>query len=174
MYRIIGSDQRLYGPVSDQTIRQWLAEGRVNASTVIQADGSSEWKRLSEYPELTQTGPAEPALQSLPPVSPTPSPVAPQYTAQTSSGSSNGAATAGFIFGLLSGCCCCGTLFGTLGLVLSIIGLNRSKQLPNEEGKAVAIAGIVLSIVGLLAGTISWFFAFIPWMHGSPSVMPWR
>ena len=171
MYRIIGSDQRLYGPISDQTIRQWIAEGRVNASTVIQADGSAEWKRLSEYPEFAQPAAAEPPLQSPPPAAaPAPSPVAPLYVGQPSSG--NGAATAGFIFGLLSACCCCGTLFGTAGLVLSVIGLNRSKQLPNDEGKALATAGIVLSIIGLVAGTLSSLFFVIPWIHGNPTAMP--
>ena len=33
MYRIIGGDGREYGPISLDQMRQWIAEGRVNAQT---------------------------------------------------------------------------------------------------------------------------------------------
>jgi hypothetical protein len=143
MFRIIGSDQRLYGPVSAETIRQWMAEGRVNASTVVQPEGSAEWKRLSEFAEFAS---ASPPPQQQPPM---PQP-APQYVLQPNYG--NGMATAGFVFGLLSMCCCCSLLFGAAGLVLSIIALNRAKELPNGEGKNLATAGMILSIIGLVEG----------------------
>ena len=37
MYKIIGANQTEYGPVSAEQIRQWIAEGRVNAQTSAQA-----------------------------------------------------------------------------------------------------------------------------------------
>ena len=51
-YRIIGTDQLEYGPVSAEQIRQWMVEGRVDAQTKVQPEGG-EWKRLAEMPEFT-------------------------------------------------------------------------------------------------------------------------
>ena len=33
-------------------MRRWLAENRVNAHTLVQAEGSTEWKPLISYPEF--------------------------------------------------------------------------------------------------------------------------
>ena len=52
-YKIIGADQIEYGPVSAEQIRQWMAEGRVNADTKLQAEGGGEWRRLAEVTEFT-------------------------------------------------------------------------------------------------------------------------
>jgi TM2 domain-containing membrane protein YozV len=52
MYKIIGTDGRHYGPVAAEQIRQWLAQNRVNAQTLAQAEGSLEWKTLGSFPEL--------------------------------------------------------------------------------------------------------------------------
>jgi hypothetical protein len=61
MYRIIGADGREYGPVTAEQLRQWMQEGRVNAQTQGQAEGSPEWKPLAAYPELAPAAPASPA-----------------------------------------------------------------------------------------------------------------
>jgi hypothetical protein len=53
MYKIIGADGNEYGPVTAEQLRQWIAEGRANAQTKVQAEGSTEWKALSEFPEFT-------------------------------------------------------------------------------------------------------------------------
>jgi TM2 domain-containing membrane protein YozV len=52
MYKIIGADQREYGPVDANQIRQWLTEGRVNLHTLIRPEGATEWKPLASFPEL--------------------------------------------------------------------------------------------------------------------------
>jgi len=61
-YKVIGADQMEYGPVSVEQIRQWITEGRVNSETKLQAEGSGEWKRVSDVPELSaafpRTGPS--------------------------------------------------------------------------------------------------------------------
>ena len=59
MYRIIGADGNQYGPISADQLRQWIAEGRANAQTKVLAEGTTEWKPLSEFPEFF--GPAAPA-----------------------------------------------------------------------------------------------------------------
>jgi len=67
MYKVIGSDGKEYGPVTAEQLRQWVAEGRANAQTRVQAEGSAEWKPLSVFPELcdepvaTVTGVVEPS-----------------------------------------------------------------------------------------------------------------
>lgn len=62
--------------------------------------------------------------------------------------STNGFAVAGFVISLVSTILCCGT-FNWLSLVFSIIGLVNSKNM-NNEGKSLAIAGIVISSIFLI------------------------
>ena len=57
-YKIIGADLMEYGPVSAEQVRQWIAEGRVNSETKLQAEGSGEWKRLAEVPEFAAPAPS--------------------------------------------------------------------------------------------------------------------
>src|SRR4051812_8878292 len=52
MYKFIGADGLQYGPVSIDLIRRWLAEHRLRAETLVQAEGSPDWKPLSSFPEL--------------------------------------------------------------------------------------------------------------------------
>jgi hypothetical protein len=52
MYKIIGADQKQYGPISGEQIRQWISEGRVNGQTIACAEGSEEWKPIAEFPEF--------------------------------------------------------------------------------------------------------------------------
>jgi len=67
MFKIIGADGKQYGPVSAEQIRQWFAEGRAKPETLVQAEGSADWKPLAQFPELA---PAAPAGVVPPPVPP--------------------------------------------------------------------------------------------------------
>jgi len=58
MFTIIGGDGREYGPVSADKIRGWIAAGRADLSTQAKAEGTVEWKPLSDYPEFADTGTA--------------------------------------------------------------------------------------------------------------------
>jgi hypothetical protein len=51
-YTIIGGDQKQYGSVTADDICRWVAEGRLNAQSLVQAHGDSEWKPLSAFPEF--------------------------------------------------------------------------------------------------------------------------
>ena len=62
MYKIIGGDQKEYGPVTADQLRAWITEGRVNGQTSIWAEGATEWKPLATFPEFV------PLLVSQPPV----------------------------------------------------------------------------------------------------------
>jgi hypothetical protein len=74
MYKIIGADQKEYGPISAEQIRQWISEGRVNGQTMVCAEGSTDWKPLEMFPEFglmaspVAAGIASPTL--APPASP--------------------------------------------------------------------------------------------------------
>lgn len=52
MYKIIGADGRQYGPISADQLQQWIAQGRANAQTMAQVEGSTEWKPLASFPEF--------------------------------------------------------------------------------------------------------------------------
>ena len=62
MYKIIGGDQKEYGPVTADQLRAWITEGRVNGLTSIWVEGATEWKPLSTFPEFA------PLLAFQPPV----------------------------------------------------------------------------------------------------------
>jgi hypothetical protein len=72
MYRIIGADNKEYGPISADQLRQWIAEGRANAQTQVLAEGTTQWKPLSDFPELAAMLPGPPpaaaAAPGMPPI----------------------------------------------------------------------------------------------------------
>ena len=139
MYKIIGADQREYGPVTVEQIREWIAEGRVNRQTKVQAEGGGEWRPLTEFPELVElltgtiTGPAVPPLPATAPATP----------ARTS-----GLAIASLVLGIL-GFCSFG-LTALLGLILGIVSLARiNRSNGTLKGWGIALAGTVVSGVFL-------------------------
>ena len=52
MFTIIGADGREYGPVSAEQIRQWMAENRLTRDMLGRPQGTTEWKRLGDFPEF--------------------------------------------------------------------------------------------------------------------------
>jgi hypothetical protein len=66
MYKIIGANQVEYGPVSADQLRQWITEGRVNAQTLVQPEGATDWRPLSQFPEFAPNfAPAPPAMPAF-------------------------------------------------------------------------------------------------------------
>jgi len=147
MYKIIGGDQKEYGPVSTDQIRQWIAENRVNAQTRLQAAGSADWKPLSEFPEFAEAlknrVPAPPAA-AAPPPSPGASALPPKTC---------GLAVWSLVLGILG--VFCGFLAAIPGLILGIIAMNRiSKSNGQLGGYGLALAGTITSaVLGLVFGT---------------------
>lgn len=158
IYKIIGEDGKEYGPAAAEQIRQWVAEGRVEHRTPIFVDGAKDWNFVGLLPEFANCF----ATSSAPP------PIAPPLRGSSTAGQmakTNSYAQAGMIFGILSlTCCCCGFPFGILGLVFSLIGLSQINANPQlHEGRGMAIAGLILSILSLLLGAGSMFFNLL--MH---------
>lgn len=147
MYKVIGANQQQYGPATAGQLRQWIAEGRVNADTLVQPEGATDWKPLRSFPEFATVPGLNPAT---PPVMPPTIPFG-TYVQQT-----NGLALAGMIMGILSltvgwFCCGFGPVFSILGLVFSCIGLAQINRNPEQfTGKGLAITGIVLSVLRLV------------------------
>ena len=104
MYKFIGADGQQYGPVNIDQIRQWIAENRLRADTLVQAEGSLDWKPLHTFPELA----AE--LKSVPPTITPPAAIPPSAIASNPRASNKIAA------GI------CGVILGAFGVHKFILG----------------------------------------------------
>ena len=72
----------------------------------------------------------------------------------------NGMAIASMVLGIAGWVLCAGGGIGSIvGLILGIVALNQIKKNPNQEGKGMAIAGIILNSLCLL-GMIFFILAY--------------
>ena len=153
MYKLIGTDGRMYGPVTPEQLRQWITEGRANAQTLVQPVGSPDWKPLAEFPELSP-----PPLVNNPPLRV----AVPPRT--------NGFAIASLVLGALGWIgCCCGPVTWIPGIIFASVALSQiNRSAGMQTGKGMALAGLWLSIAGLVALAI-WLTAacWIPAWHCS-------
>jgi hypothetical protein len=146
MYKILGADGKEYGPVSLEQLRQWVAEGRVNARTQVQESGTAEWKPAAEVPELNALLAARAATQ-------TPSPGASPSLAGTAE-PQKGLAITSLVLGILSLPTC--FLTGIPAIVCGHIALGRARRDPAQHGGAgMAIAGLVLGYLCALIAPIA-------------------
>jgi hypothetical protein len=60
MYKIIGGDQKEYGPVTFEQVSGWIRDNRANAQTLIQKEGGP-WVPLGSLPEFASLLPVLPA-----------------------------------------------------------------------------------------------------------------
>jgi len=60
-YKVIGGDLKQYGPVSTEDVHKWIADGRLNAMSLVQVHGDIEWKPLSSFPEFAEALTGKPA-----------------------------------------------------------------------------------------------------------------
>ncbi len=143
MYKIIGADQKEYGPITADQLRQWISEGRVNANTRVQPEGAGVWKSVSELPEFAA---------ALPGGAPS-APVTPIHMAMApAAAKSNQMALWAMVTGIISLLCC--QVLGPLPIVLGIVALSQIKRNPQQTGSGFAIAGIVLGILSLIIAVV--------------------
>ena len=142
-----------YGPITGDQLRAWIAEGRVNAQTPVQAEGDTTWKPLSTFPELSLVLPAapQPALFAAP------------------AGDSDGRARAlsqvtGPAIGLIV-VVSIGIFFAIAGIILQAAGVAmgsmnnyQNQNLPPEFANMMAemsgTMGIVIKAIGILVGIL--------------------
>ncbi len=147
LYRVIGVDGREYGPASAEVVREWILQRRVDGQTRAQRVGEAGWLPLSAFPEFSRDLAGAPLTSG-------------------GAGNMNSMAQAGFIFGIFSVtlgyCCCYGVPFNLLGLVFSLIGLSQINANPQQQqGRGLAIAGLVLSSLSLMFTALIWL------LHGT-------
>jgi hypothetical protein len=81
MYKVIGGDNKEYGPVTSDEARRWIAEGRLSAQSLAQLDGSGEWKPLTAFAEFVDALRAQTGARATPGVL-APPPNAADWSAQ--------------------------------------------------------------------------------------------
>lgn len=145
MYRIIGADQREYGPVSGEEVRSWILQSRLNGRSLARLESSVGWKPLWDFPEfagtLAQVGPQAMSPRSV------------------ATGGENGLAMTSLILGCLSLVCCQPLAF--ISLILGIVALTQINADKTRGGRGLAIAGIAVSIAAIaLLGLLAAFGAF--------------
>ena len=154
MYNVVGTDGKVYGPAAADQIRRWIAEGRIESRTPIFADGAKDWTFAGLLPEFAaQFGVRPQIIAPPPPAGPMPGQIP----------RTNSWATAGLIFGILSWICC--GPFGLLGIIFSLIALSQINANPQtQQGRGLAIAGLILSALNLLLilGWLLFSLAFHP------------
>src|SRR3974390_1093530 len=136
MYRIIGKDGQQYGPISADQLRVWIAENRANAQTLVQVEGTPEWKPLSAFAEFAADlkGPTGSAT--------TPPTITPPL-------SSNPRASNKLPAGI------CGILLGALGVHKFILGYTGAGLIMLLVTiLSCGLAYPVMHIIGLVEGII--------------------
>ncbi len=137
MYKIIGADGQQYGPVNADQIRRWLGENRVNARSLIQSEGSTEWKPLGSFPEF------------IPDLKPPPAAAPPPLTPLSSSGYPDPRASNKIAAGI------CGILLGSLGVHKFILGYTGAGLIMLlVTVLTCGVAGMVMHVIGLIEGII--------------------
>jgi hypothetical protein len=138
MYKIIGSDQREYGPIPLEQLRQWVKEGRANAQTQVQAEGETIWKALGSLKEFS----APPVVGPAPGVPPVVASV-PQQSCRL--------ATWSMVCGILGFILCFPAIVAIILGHIALVRIRRSNHALTGNGQAIA---------GLVMGYMC--FAFIP------------
>lgn len=176
MYKIIGADKVEYGPVSAEQLRTWITEGRVNAQTMVQAEGDTSWKPLSMFPEFAAAFPAAtppPTPAGMPPLGTAPSmggmpPLGTAPTIAPFGGGDDGRARAmsqvsGPAIALIV-CTAIGIALAVLGILMQLLGMSMAGmnmgQFDNGQNAEMAkmmemfsgAAGIVFRCIAIAVG----------------------
>jgi len=64
MYKVMGDDQKVYGPVLGREIERWINEGRIDMNTLAQKVGFKNWKRLADFAEEMEHASTPPEIPS--------------------------------------------------------------------------------------------------------------
>jgi hypothetical protein len=145
------SNGQRVGPVSIEQLRHVGSLGHLGPRDLVWTEGMADWQPATAVPGLLPTAHPQgyypqqgapqqygtPPLQYGGPLPPM------QYQSGQPVGQSNqGMAIAGFVLSFFGP-------FSVLGLIFSLVALSGMKRTGNEEGKGLAIAGVVISSVVL-------------------------
>ncbi|MDB6122590.1 MAG: hypothetical protein JWQ71_1583 [Pedosphaera sp.] len=133
MYKIIGTDQKEYGPINADQLRLWITQGRLFAQSLVRLDGSTEWKQLNTFPEFAGVAPQ--AAPNMP---------APNDTVSTIIPYKNPQALIAYYLGIFSFIPFIGLFLGVAAFILGIRGLGFAKRNPGSKGRVHAWIGIIV------------------------------
>jgi hypothetical protein len=168
MFYVIAHDGNRYGPADVATLNQWIREGRLAPTSMLEDASTGDRRPASEIPGLyfgptmspPQEGPSQPygnpyggtspGPQQNPYQSPYQNPYQSPYQ-QPYRGADNGSSevTAAWVLGAI-GIFFCPVFLSTIGIVLAINAKNKG----NPSGQAAMIFCIVSLIVGLAFGVL--------------------
>jgi len=195
-YIALEAGGKVYGPYDEAAVRKIISAGRVRADSYLSEDGGT-WIRLGESRHFAAlfAGQASAAPgQGGGPAAAAPvdemADLAAAVSAERSGGaagaayghaggahavghppykgrSRSGLAIGGFVCSLI-GLFTCPFLLCLIGLILSASALSAMRRSRNYAGKGLAIAGVVLGILGLLValGAVLFYFAASGGSHG--------
>ncbi|MFZ1072224.1 MAG: DUF4190 domain-containing protein [Verrucomicrobiia bacterium] len=137
-YTIIGGDQKQYGPVTGEQLRQWIIDGRVSQHSQVKAESDAEWRPLSAFPEFAATLAAKSATSGTPPSLQSAAPPIPPTT--------SGLAITSLVLGIL-GVFTCG-ITALFGLIFGVMALVKGRQNRGSVGEnGIALAGVIVSAI---------------------------
>jgi hypothetical protein len=165
MYKVVGADRREYGPVSRETILEWIGQGRANAQTIAKFE-EGPWRPLATFDEFkaalgvtvvpgataaspteTPPGTGAPGGAGTTPLIQTTyvSSEPPPYSGVGSQAKeTNVCSVIGLIVPLV--CCCCPFAGPLIGIVFSLIGLSQIRANPEKYSTSDALPKIGLGI----------------------------
>jgi len=156
MLKIIGVDQKEYGPVPPELLREWIAQGRANGQTLVRIEGGS-WQPLADLPEFsTALAAAAPPPPLMSPVAASPSPAA--DTVSSIIPYRNVPALVAYYLAVFSILPCVGALLGLIALILGVKGLRLARENPDAKGRVHAWIGILAGGFFFVAYTILGIF----------------
>ncbi len=133
MYRIIGVDGQQYGPVTADQLRRWIQEGRAGAQTLVQAEGTADWKPLISLTDFAAD------------IKPPPAFVSPTSPNAALAARASGKIPAG-IFGIL---------LGSLGIHKFILGYTGAGLIMLLVTVLTCfLASPIMHLIGLIEGII--------------------
>jgi len=139
MYKVVGADGKEYGPINLEQLKQWIAQGRVNAQTRVQEVGTAAWKTAADFPEL-QSPLAPPAIA--------PGAVPGAIGAAGTTQPRQGLAIASLICGILSLPTCLLTCLPAI--ICGHIAYSRARRTPREySGSGLALAGLIIGYASI-------------------------
>jgi hypothetical protein len=144
MYKLIGADNREYGPVSQEEVLQWIAQGRANARTIAKVENGA-WKPLATFDEFK-------AALNIP-VTAAPAAEFSTFPVHPAGAKTNTAAVSGVVLGILGlVCCCCPFVASALAVIFGVVGLNQIKSRPGAytTDPTMAKIAIGLGIAGVM------------------------
>ena len=152
MFTLVGADQKEYGPVPAEVLKDWIAQGRANGQTRVRTEGGA-WQLLADFPEFAGAlAAASPPPRLSNPRGQDPSPAADVVSSIIPY--RNVPALVAYYLAVFSILPCVGAVLGLTALILGLKGLRLAREQPDAKGRIHAWIGIVVGGFFFVAYTI--------------------